>query len=499
MTQGTDIPSSIAAPYGYVVNLIKNNLLYGTHANRPLASVPPDGALYFETDTTIWYQIQNVAWAQVSPATAAAHGAPILIAASNATANEKLWAVLTGGLVCTGTNDQTIINAILAGLTRTTMQEVDLVGSFSISGQITGVSNVILKLQGKVQLATAANCNMLSFTSETNFQVIGGEWDGNKANQTAVGSYLMVFDTCTNFLVSGCTVHDAYKYLAPTGTAGYGIYPTSCNDATFEKNTIYNCGNIATDQTNGIGFMLSGNSVRCKIINNTVHDCDGGIYLWVGAGQTCTNNLIEDNIVYNTSRDGIICYANGGTVGQNTITGNWVSDAGIGSIHGNSCINIGNIAASNNNTVTGNTIVGVNANAGYGITIYGNYNTVSGNTIYNVCKTAITILNGIRNTVSGNNIDTVQNTGYGGIAIDGSVRNLVSNNTIRGTRNGIWLLDTATNNFIFGNYMIDSAFAWLRAEAAADTANIIESNIYITGDTLTNNGTANTFLNNTAN
>jgi hypothetical protein len=108
--QQTDVPTQIAAPYGYVVTLIKNNLLYGTHANRPLASVPPDGALYFETDTTTWYQVQSLAWAQVSPATASAHGAPVLIASNGATANEKLWAVLTGGAVCTGANDQTVLN-----------------------------------------------------------------------------------------------------------------------------------------------------------------------------------------------------------------------------------------------------------------------------------------------------------------------------------------------------------------------------------------------------
>lgn len=65
MTQGTDIPSSIAAPYGYVQTIIKNSSMYGTNALKPLATTVLDTTYYFETDTETLWQAQHGVWMQV--------------------------------------------------------------------------------------------------------------------------------------------------------------------------------------------------------------------------------------------------------------------------------------------------------------------------------------------------------------------------------------------------------------------------------------------------
>jgi hypothetical protein len=121
----------IPVPRSYVGTVLDARLRYGTNAARIAAGVVDDGCLWFETDTHNYYQYQLGFWVLVA-GSALGSGAPVMIAASNATAIEKLFAIACGGVVCDGVNDQTEINAALLANTHVLLSS----GTFTIAANI---------------------------------------------------------------------------------------------------------------------------------------------------------------------------------------------------------------------------------------------------------------------------------------------------------------------------------------------------------------------------
>ena len=216
----------------------------------------------------------------------------------------------------------------------------------------------------------------------------------------------------------------------------------------------------------------TGSSARdgAEIRNTYIKNLINGIAISV---VNSNNNIISGNSVVGNPNLGI--YLNNSS--NNIISANNVQGNNFGIYVGTS---------SNNNSVTGNTSQGNS----YGIYIYSSSaNVVTGNTAQGNSNYGILLdMSADNNNVSGNNVQG--NTNYG-IGIYGSSNSITGNklydNGGAGTNNAIYL-NTATNNTIVGNDITDSSctgscFA-INISDAASTGNLLSANRLSSPETL---------------
>ena len=197
------------------------------------------------------------------------------------------------------------------------------------------------------------------------------------------------------------------------------------SDGTVEPSTvpIQQEGNVYTFMSDISNFTISVN------LDNIV--IDGGGFRLIGVGAYTGINLasrsnvtIKNVIIYNFG-----CGINLGNSVNNIVTGNKIT-----------AFSAVSLSSSNSNQIYGNRISG-----NYGVKGGGLFNNITGNdfrgTNYSV------EISGNNNTISGNYFES-----------DGSVRigvrshyNIVSNNTMRGGRYGVFIGGSSSHNVVFGN------------------------------------------------
>ena len=238
--------------------------------------------------------------------------APIMVAANDATDREKAMALLSGGAVCDGTDDDVQLQAAIDLCTGTRWQTLRFLGTFSTSAALVGESYTRIQLDGKIKPENAANVHIITYTSKSHFVIEGGDWDGNKANAIAADAYnCMELSTCTYFVIEKATIHDPHVSLPDDpdngGSNGLCIVATSCDWGVIEDCEVYGAGHFV-----GLGgppaIRFAGGGSDNKVERCNVHTSDGGIYFISQDAEVACRNKIYDNTVSNVYRDGISIY-----------------------------------------------------------------------------------------------------------------------------------------------------------------------------------------------
>ena len=381
-------------------------------------------------------------------------------------------------VVADNTSDDEI-QAAIDTCSGTARENVKLYGTFTIDTAIVMESFVTLELEGKVALANSANVNMLTATSETDFEITGGEWDGNKANQSASGLQGFYFTSCTDWSVHDLELHDIYKHSDTQG--GNGFFLDSTVRGRVERCYIHDLGNPAVS-ANGNAIITYNQCLDNHFIDNKIETCDGGIYLFInGAGDYCKNNIVSGNIIKTITRDGISLYNYndlGDGVDHNVIIGNFFNDCGRDTSH--PAIVVGNGGKARWNIVIGNVIEG-NTGGGEGITVVSDYNFIANNVLNKIAKCSF-FVTGASFNVFTNNVVNDQTAGFDAIRLTTNpcIYNLFTGNILRGGGNGqcgINITDVAHNYNTFSYNIIDNwSLCSIAIGGTAPTGNIFEFN-----------------------
>lgn len=197
------------------------------------------------------------------------------------------------------------------------------------------------------------------------------------------------------------------------------------SDGTVEPSTvpIQQEGNVYTFMSDISNFTISVN------LDNIVIDGGGfrliGVGAYTGIDLASRSNVTIKNVIINNFGCGI----NLGNSLNNVVTGNKITASSAVSL-----------SSSNSNQIYGNRISG-----NYGIKGLGDFNNITGND-FRGAKYSVRI-SGNNNTVSGNYFENDESVMIG----VGSHYNVVSNNTMRGGRYGVFIYGGSSHNVVFGN------------------------------------------------
>jgi len=292
------------------------------------------------------------------------------------------------------TSPAVAINWALSNLTsgRTWKERVVVEGNFTLDAKILVPSYTVLDLtNAKFTLADGVNDHMLSNSDttggNTHIDIIGGVFDGNKANNTGdlAGIYLDHVDNCT---VKDCIVKNCSRWDIRLRYATYcHVYGCNCSDAgqhgimvayhvyynVIENNICYDNGNhgISLEQyaehNTIIGNVLTGN-VKGLVVEtppNRYNDIIGNI----------VNNNGHGILVYGAATSHVrFCNFIGNVVSNNTAHGLYLSG------YVSHCNVIGNVCVGNSRgTGADNTYDNIYLRNG------SSYNNIQGN----ICRAGI--------------------------------------------------------------------------------------------------------------
>lgn len=383
---------------------------------------------------------------------------------------------------------------------RTWKEEVDAVGSLTISTGVSLPNYTKLRIVGKIKLGNNVNGSMIAnanpTTGNTQIEICSGELDGNQANeQTQSGDPIYIYNT-TFVSIHDTTIHDSSLYGIKCGVA-----PGSLNDqvTTFsiDKNIFFNNRNdhivvgSSGSITNNIcnpsvlyNYISLVNASGVSVIGNTLINNTNqyGVGLEYGCSDdsASANNIIDCYI-------GINVYASpaGGdrlTFSANDIVGNSYDQYGIA------------IQSGGNDSLSGNIIDGfTNGTKGYAVWLYStSCNTVTGGNKFRNCRYGMVISGtttlDFLNSISFNDFSNVTTTfsGYGNYSI-------VSNagiNPVGYITNPLVGSTTEINNFGGNNATWVSARTYFNNGVPKDFSyNVTEvTAVVVNGQTLNDNG-----------
>ncbi len=414
-----------------------------------------------------------------------------------------------GTVVSSSSNAATAIQYALNALTsgRTAKETVLLQGDFTLSKYITVPSYVTIKLDGKITMASNTNTWMLYASGKNNFDIIGGEWNGNQAGQKSGGTDRdgFWFQSCNYVTIKDLKIHDA-----PYDNIGC----IDCDYVTVSNIESYNAGNYAKGSSWwGHGLMFSWCNY-CVVENNNIHDCNsGGCYFYTendGKAQTINNNVIRNNLIQRTMTSGIEVGCRGveDTCSNNVIENNTCIDCGRDGEHAGVYLGWYDSSAiryADHCTVRGNTVYETGnyystGGCGGGICVRGHYCTITDNVVYDTYDVGVEI-RGNYNTLSYNKVSNVRNSAYAGMQIWDGNNNEVVYNTISGCSIGIsvWIGITSgcKSNHIANNQFSDIKNYIVAIYDKGSTENIIENNTYVGKGSIKNSGTSTVVKNNT--
>ena len=401
--------------------------------------------------------------------------------------------VATGAAITSGSDARTVIQAAISKLTsgRTTMEKVLLQGSFNLRSGISLPSYTILELDGTVT-ATASYENMIYSSGSHNIEVSGGIWNQN--GYAGNNPNTILFENCQYVSVHDCDVR--------TGSITVKI----TSHATIANNKVSNSAG------SGIAVLLTCSDIT--ITGNTLTDDNAGIYLYCqrgdGRADIIENCEVDHNTVTRTQTDGISLYPEGSEdmVRNCVVTSNVCIDCGIDGNHPGIAVGVGGgtdptlVGSVDYNTISYNTVSETgNYRCGGGIAVRGDHNTVNGNTIKNTYDPGLAIYNGNYNTLDSNVVNGVRSGS--GVEICDASNNIVSNNQISNTAGaGIWITGAqfssyySNNNDIKGNTISGTGSSRIYISESGNTGNIIESNTFVSGSSISNRGTGTVIRNN---
>lgn len=308
-----------------------------------------------------------------------------------------------------------------------------LPGAYSFSAAVVMKSNVTWLMHDKTinTLANSANADMVTSLAGglDNVSIIGGTFDGNRANQSAGQAVIMIEGSDTllrNILLENIRVKNSYThgifitgdnttnryrktvrrcYVENHGSVshvGYGIY------VDYARNTsILEC---EVKTSNGNDAIEMGNQGEIYTIGNYIHD--GQIQFPFASDSIIANNILGTNVIQNDAN------------------------------------------AADNMIITGNQVLGATPAAGFaGITVYGANALIANNQVTVTSVNGIRVYNGDGSVISNNWIDgTNKDTGgNAGVYVDHSSYVTVNGNQIKNFNTGIVLVYdymTVANNMV---------------------------------------------------
>ena len=117
----------------------------------------------------------------------------------------------TGNIIAESSDHASVIGAALNALTpnRTWKERVVVRGSFTLARRVSVPSFTVLDLRAaKLRLADGANTNVLYLVGASNVEILLGEIDGNKSNQTTAADTVSL-SSCTSVQIKGGRIYNA--------------------------------------------------------------------------------------------------------------------------------------------------------------------------------------------------------------------------------------------------------------------------------------------------
>lgn len=303
------------------------------------------------------------------------------------------------------------------------------------AGQVISAYGATIKLK-----ANATNKGMLRLNGAGS-SVLGGTWDGNKANGNIPGS---LYDSWNiGVFASRCTIKDCYSI----NTAGMFCTGGSVSDTLFQDNTVRN--------TELYGLFLSSgvDAYRNRAIGNNIDMSEGNT---VGQGILFTRTGTVRQYDWELSNNTIIGSQDPAMADQ----GINLAVRGDKGIVSNNITRYGAMGFSEggaDTVITGNSFLDLVGSVRYGIEVSGARTTVSGNTVSNALQGIIVSgnINYDNLCITGNRIQSTNtgirlqiSSGYTGRNISITGNNITTDSVGINTRQDI------TNLTISGNVII---------------------------------------------
>jgi hypothetical protein len=268
--------------------------------------------------------------------------------------------------------------------------------------QMASTNPIYLELDGLLKLAPNVNQGVLGLTGSGNVITGNGAIDGNKSNQTGIGTggygISATGSGISNSLIRGITIQNCYDW--PFNIA-------NSNSVTVELCNLLNSGNspefvnsnnchLLNNFISGIndeGFAFYGGVTNSSAIGNTITNCDSGINVFSDTVSSApsSNLIIRGNVLYGNTLSGISVATNGVNVVHTEI------DISDNTSYGNNTgLNTGGseiyMSSVNNFTLANNRCNGTKGASSAGINFLStaNYGILDGNRIYNIGSTGST-------------------------------------------------------------------------------------------------------------
>jgi hypothetical protein len=395
-----------------------------------------------------------------------------------------------GTTVYTGSNANDAIQWALNHLTtgRQIKQEVYLVGSFTLNAPIVLSSYTILEVAsgGTLTMANGITGFMLTASNKNNIDILGGEWNGNRAGRAASSDNLMFyFLSCIHMTISNLEMHDS---------------PNDNIDCEACSQVIVSFVHGHDSNNNGCAMNFCSN---CVVENNHFEDLGSGSYFYCeddGIVQHIDYNIIRGNLVERTVQTGLSISLRG------------MEDTGIGNVlENNTCIDCGTdgghtginlgwsdaggirmaqscLVQYNDISETGSYPGGM----GGGINCVARNSIVTQNTVTDIVDMAIYV-SGNNNTISYNTLSGVTTVFYPGIEIEDGDCNQIVHNSISDCPSGVGIYATLTAgsnyNHINSNAFNTIAQYGIVIHNAGDTGTVVDGNTFVSSPTIDDSGT----------
>lgn len=226
-------------------------------------------------------------------------------------------------------------------------------------------------------------------------------------------------------------------------------------DGLGENNHVFK---IVSNNVEISGFTISNCSVgfsgvrlygdNCKIHNNTILGCGGGVELWLIKNAEIVNNIFNNNTWGVYIHRSIGCF-----IENNILSRNFYGvELGYSTVYINNCNISFNVLqgvlhlSSDNVVITGNIL---SFNGDIGLQMFSSKNNIiNGNNISDDNDDGISLQSSNYNSINGNNI---VNNNYDGLSLRSSNSNNIFSNYINDNYwSGLWL-ESSTDNSITGN------------------------------------------------
>jgi parallel beta-helix repeat protein len=322
---------------------------------------------------------------------------------------------------------------------------------------------------------------MLTASGKSNIEVIGGDWNGNRAGGASSGSGF-TFTTCADVRIANLNIHSF-----------------SADVLSFTKGTRITVSGVTSgDTTNNCCSMVECNN--CLVEYNRFHDAGSGCYFYCeddGIAQTINNNVLRNNTVERVKQSGLSISLRGmEDIGRNNlIENNTCIDCGNDGFHPG--INLGwsddsGIRAAESCTVRYNLIYETGryysaGGCGGGLLLQGNRCSVYGNTIRDTTDAGAHVM-GAYNNITENRISNVRTQCYPGILVTDGHHNEIVRNTIVNCSTGINLAPGSYNH-LANNRIENMSEYWITINYQQSTANVIEKNTYVGSGRIYDGGT----------